>query len=433
MGAGLIKGNEYQNKSECSFLLGVYFDEELYDQIAQQSGNEAVVTLDNFIHILNNEEINEKHMAILYKISLIGTGIRRILMNGGIARQIVQILAHGNTRAIEYAIGTLRNFSLDAEFRDELLELSLQQDWIRYLQEHTSSDCDHSFGICEHLIAFLRNLSLDSMTIPILFNSGVLKICQTILGTFSLSEQDWDANTQQNLAGLLWNLVSHEDYLHAVYESEILSELLPFMEKGTVFTQLNITGIIFCLSVEKSIAVSLFQTPQLMQSLTTLFQSCVPPLVDSLDLQKSTSSSPPLTALSPPISIIQEHLTGIFLAFSLYPELRVPLYKSKLTPLLFAFLVNYSSPLCLSSSLSAHLDDFDEPLPTTSNSHPTLSQLSSQHCQDILLHLAQERSLRHPLCEEWKRLQLRPSLMSLLEASSLSFSEETKAPYAQRK
>jgi hypothetical protein len=450
MGAGLIKGNEYQNKSECSFLLGVYFDEELYDTIAQQLSSSPnmnnpdditgpVITLDNFIHIINNEEINEKHIAILYKISLIGTGIRRILMNGGIAKQIIQILHHShNTRAVEYAIGTLRNFSLDIEFRPELLELSLEQDWIRYLHEHnnshtrmaTASHTTLSPGTYEHLIAFLRNLSLDSTTIPILFNSGILKICQTILSLSSSTVDDWDASTQQNLAGLLWNLVSQEEWRDAVFESDILNHLLPFMESGTIFTQLNLTGIIFCLSVEKELAIPLFHTPQLMPTLINLFQNCVPRRLppspshltkfDSKTTQSSSPSSLLLSAPSPPISIIQEHLTGIFLAFSFYPELRVPLFKSQLTPLLFDFLVT-------SSSGDDEEDHVRSSSPSTSTSHPTLSEHSSQHCRDILLHLAQERSLRYELCEEWKRRKLIPSLVILLgtsSSSSLLFSSE---------
>lgn len=45
-----------------------------------------------------------------------------------------------------------------------------------------------------------------------------------------------------------------------------------------------------------------------------------------------------------------------------------------------------------------------------------LSALSSNHCRDIILQLAQERSLRHALCQEWRTYQLKPSLMSLLDS-----------------
>jgi hypothetical protein len=426
----------------------------------------------------------EKYLGIVYKISLIGKDIRKILMKHEILSLLIPILqqppqmipqsssslspASQSAPSLqlqqEHVLGILRNLSLDSEYHPELLQLAIQQDWFIFFPPTstsklpTSSSADESslstIGFYEHLIAFLRNLSLLSQNISTLDSINLILICQKVIAFMK-----WNQNLQQNLAGLLWNLVSYdqEEYLYKIFDSKyLLPHLLPYLtpeRETTVFTQLNITGILFTFSVHPEFISSLFHFPQLIPSLMALFQTCLP----SSDSSSASSTLPP--CISPPLTMIQDHVTGIFLSFSFYSELRVPLYKAQITPLLMRFLAYSSirpSPLPSSSPRSnSHTDlslliEEDEtnlsfvsppPLPSStpsSSSFPPiisqlpltnsmnsslLSPLSSNHCRDIILHLAQERSLRHPLCQEWRSYQLKPSLMSLLESHLVAENE----------
>jgi hypothetical protein len=524
MGAGIVKGNETQKKSECLFLLGVYYDEELYEELTTVTQDN--VTLENFLSILQRgrderrgddietrgdekrkggeskqdlfkmkKTINcEKYLGIVYKISLIGKDIRKILMKHQILSLLIPIIQQppqliplqisSSSEEItpslqlqqEHAIGILRNLSLDSEYHSELLQLAIQQDWFIFF--HPSSEEESSLstiGFSEHLIAFLRNLSLLSQHISTLDSSiNLIKLSQKMI--FFMK---WNQNLQQNLAGLLWNLVSYDQevYLHKIFDSKyLLPHLLPYLtpeRDTTVFTQLNITGILFSFSVHPDFITSLFDFPQLIPALVSLLQTSLP----SSDPSLSPSSSSLLAPISPPLTMIQDHITGIFLSFSFYSELRVPLYKAQITPLLMRFLA-YSStkPTPLPSSATAYSascqqqqqilasprdpprEDAEQlsftppPLPSSASSSslssfpPIISQLhlasssaslllsplSANHCRDIILHLAQERSLRHPLCQEWRAHQLKPSLMSLLE-SHLAAEAEVTATAAVRK
>lgn len=555
MGAGIVKGSETPNKSECLFLLGVYYDEELYEELMAVT-DDQVITLENFLWVIQHhketrdeeedddgdeekekekdeeksreigrnmneradgdqadgdergrgrgrgpcpkKQINsEKYLGILYKISLIGKDIRKILMKYDILSLLIPILQQTprqtphnlfissstlsqqqviaitddvshSSHSIpslqlqqEYVLGILRNLSLDSEYHSELLQLAIQQDWFLFFPSSSSTsstskisttfspvdDSDLStLGFYEHLIAFLRNLSLLSDNISTLDSINLIQICQRMI-----LYMKWNQNLQQNLAGLLWNLVSYdqEQYLHKIFDSKyLLPHLLPYLtpeRETSVFTQLNITGILFTFSVHPEFILPLFHFPELIQSLISLFQTCLP----SSDSASSTTSSVVLPTLSPPLTMIQDHITGIFLSFSFYSELRVPLYKAQVTPLLMRFLAYSStklSPLPSSSLPSSSLtnphdhlsppedDSFSAPPPLPSSdlcSFPPiisqlpiansmnsslLSALSSNHCRDIILQLAQERSLRHALCQEWRTYQLKPSLMSLLDS-----------------
>lgn len=351
-------------------------------------------------------------------------------------------------------------------------------------------------NIYEHFLAFYHNLSLNSSNILLIYHhSNILLICKNILHDYQqqqLESLSLNWNLLQHLTGLLWNCISYSDQIlnsNQVISRTLMSLLLPYLVKGNSFIQFHITGIIFIISLNHPLLFTLFgdqeedydqddddRTTSNMRSMPTtffsfliqFFGSCLELIKKSSILSKPAASSTPTGAsssstsassppISLPISMIFDHLTGIFLSLSLYSELRVPLYKAKLIPIVMELLVISSSssssrsPLPLdhkeTTSDDHHEGDssiaYPPPLPphhysASSLSLPILSShipsissqfvsdSSSRHCREIVVHLAQERSLRHCLCEEWRRHGLQPSLMSLLESQHQAIVEESR-------
>lgn len=440
MGNGNIKINENQSKIDCMLILGTYYNENIFKLISENENNKEN-TLNNLNNTLNsssscsfnnNNKItleqflisfkdfnyyNKDYLKIIYKISLIHFNIRKILLQNDILRYLSLLLKNkkeNNPKLIEYSIGIIRNFSLDKENNLILIDFIQQHNWKEILQinynnnyninnnnnniyekeeeEDIKEDYKLNYGTIEHFAALFRNLTLSAENVTPIYETNILKLIKNVLIHYEIN-----SNTEQNIVGLIWNLISNQDYLIPIYETDLLSYLIPMLGNGTIFTKINITGIILYFAMNKSLTISTFHTENLLKSLTHLFRQVF--LLNYEENKTTVTTS----------HILQEHITGILLMFSLYSELKVFIYKSHIINDIFEFL---------------NMTKIGE------NIHnERYSYVSIEHCQNIIIYLAQERSLRKTLCDDWKKWNMKPSLLSLLQLKSCQTSESCLNEY----